>query len=180
MVGLPVTRWTTGYWPVNMIVDFVPNPISVSHMDFWSVFYKDACCESVFTITSTAADQSLPSVTVSEIPVGATVSLVKAMLKYRVAKDTSATKNSLVINGTEHIQVDKTGCTYIDAIELVKGMIEVEASSESGGDLWVGSINISSEVTGDDTYEFQWEGSDAIGNNLLIRDLQTGLRVYFN
>jgi len=176
-----------------MIVDFIPNPDktsdggtvlsttnALSHMDYWSTFYKDTCCESVFAITSTAADQSLPSVTVVDLPTGATVRHVKAMLKYRVAKDTSAALNSLVINGTEHIQVDKSGCTFIDAIELVKGMVEVEASGESGGDVWVGSINISSEVTGDDTYEFRWEGSDAIGSNLELRDLQTGLRVYFS
>ncbi len=165
-----------------MIVGFVPNPEGTStyHKDFWSTFSKDACCESVFTITSTATDQSLPSVTVRKIPVGATISEVNALLKYRIVKDTSAAQNSLKLAGTEHIQVDKSGCTFIDAIELVKGMMEVEACDESGGDVWVGSINISSEVNGNDTYEFRWEGSDAIGSNLEVRDLQTGLRVYFN
>ena len=165
-----------------MILDFIPNPegTSMYPMDFWSLFYKNACCESVFAITTTAADQSLPSVTVVDVPVGATVNHVKAMLKYRVVKDTSGALNSLVLNGTEHIQVDQSGCTFIDAIELVKGMAEVEACAESGGDVWVGSINISSEVTGNDTYEFRWEGSDAIGSNLEVRDLQTGLRVYFS
>lgn len=159
-----------------MIVDFVPNPESTSmyHMDYWSEV------EDLLTLTSTAANATLPSVTVAGIPTGATVSRVTAMFKYRVVEDTSAAANSLVLAGTEHIQVDKTGSTFIDAIKLVAGMVQVAASTRDGGDVWVGDIDIKSEVDGNDTYEFRWEGADVTGNNLLLRDLQTGLRVYFS
>lgn len=145
----------------------------VNTMDFWSEI------DDLVTITSTAATQALPSVTVADIPSGAVIVRVVAMLKYRAAEDTSGSDNSLVLAGTEHIQVDKSGGTYIDAIKLIASSIQVAASTRDGGDVWIGDIDVSSEVDGNDTYEFQWEGADATGNNLLIRDLQVGLRVYF-
>lgn len=167
-----------------MIVDFIPNigdggsvsssNNSMSHMDYWSEV------EELLTITNTAADATLPAVTVAGLPSSATVRRVTAMLKYRAVEDTSAAANSLVLAGTEHIQVDKTGSTFIDAIKLVAGMVQVAASTRDGGDVWVGDIDIAAEVNSNDTYEFRWEGADVTGNNLLLRDLQTGLRVYFS
>ncbi len=69
--------------------------------------------------------------------------------------------------------------TYIDAFKLVAGMCLTKASSIVPGDVWIGDIDISSEVDGNDTYEVRWEGADCTGNNLLFRDLQVGVRVDF-
>lgn len=146
----------------------------VGSMDFWSAI------DDLVTITTTAADQALPSVTVANLPSGATITRVIAMFKYRAAEDTSASANNLVLAGTEHIQVDKSGGTYIDAIQLIASSIQVASSARDGGDVWVGDIDIKSEVDGNDTYEFRFENADALGNNLLLRDVQTGLRVYFS
>ncbi len=147
---------------------------SMSPMDFWSEI------DNLVTLTSTAANQVLPSIVVAGIPSDATVRRVVMMLKYREVEDTSAAENSLVLAGTEHIQIDKTGGTYIDAIKLIAGMALTPASGRSGGDAWIGDIDISSEVDSNDTYETRWEGADCTGNNLLFRDLQVGLRVYFS
>ncbi|KKN75608.1 hypothetical protein LCGC14_0378460 [marine sediment metagenome] len=145
----------------------------IQSMDFWSEI------DNLVTVTSTAANQALPAITVSDIPVGASVKIVKMMLKFREIEDTSNAENSLVLAGSEHIQIDKTGGTYIDAIKLVAGMALTAAKAIVPGDVWVGDINISSEVDGNDTYETRWEGADCTANNLLFRDVQVGVRVWF-
>jgi len=148
-----------------------------SFKTFWSDYV------ATLTITSTAADTALPSITIPSgaagLPAGAIITKVEMMLKYRTVEDSSAAENKIVLAGTEHIQIDKTGGTYIDAIKLVAGMAKAEANSESGGDVWMGNIDISSEVDGADTYETRWEGADCTGNNLIFNDLQVGVRVYF-
>lgn len=143
-------------------------------MDFWSEIDPEV------VVTSTAANQALPSIVVSGIPSGATVERVIMMLKYRAVEDTSLAENSLVLAGTEHIQIDKTGGTYIDAIKLVAGMVQVAAGTESPGDVWIGDIDISAEVDSDDTYETRWEGADCTGNDLELRDVQVGVRIWFS
>lgn len=148
-------------------------PEKTAHIDFWSEL------DDLVTITTTPVNITLPSVTVVGVPNGARIIRVVAMLKYRAAEDTSGAINSLVLAGTEHIQVDKTGGTFVDAIRLIASTIQLAATSRDGGDVWVGDIDIKAEVDANDTYELRWEGADAVGNNLLIRDLQTGLRVYF-
>lgn len=148
-------------------------PEKTAHLDFWSEL------DDLVTITTTPVNIVLPSVTVVDVPNGALILRVIAMMKYRAAEDTSGVVNSLVLAGTEHIQVDKSGGTFVDAIKLIASTIQLAASSRDGGDVWVGDIDVKAEVDVNDTYEFQWEGADAVGNNLLIRDLQTGLRVYF-
>lgn len=145
----------------------------IQSMDFWSEF------DNLVTVTSTAANQALPAITVADIPVGSSVKRAIMMLKFRAVEDTSNSDNSLVLAGTEHIQIDKTGGTYIDAIKLIAAMVLVAAGTRDPGDVWIGDIDISSEVDGNDTYETRWEGADCTGNNLLFHDVQVGVRVWF-
>lgn len=155
-----------------------PTPAKpVQSMDFWSDV------QALLTITATAQDLALPSVVVSGIPSGATVIRAVAMFKYRAVEDTSGVDNNLDDGGgttTPAIQVraDTPG-TYIDAINVVDGMAQVAGSGRDGGDVWVGDNDVKSEVVGNDIYEFQFDDAEAEGNNLLLRDVQTGLRVYF-
>lgn len=141
-------------------------------MDFWSEI------DPTFTITATATNRNLPSVTV-DLPPGPSIQRVVAMLKFAIKQDSSGSSNSLVLAGTEHIQV-KDGGTYTDAIKLIAGMAQVAGNGRDGGDAWIGDIDIKSVVDEDDTYEFQWEGSDCTADSLTFRDLQVGLRIYFN
>jgi hypothetical protein len=145
----------------------------MTFMDFWSEI------DNLVTVTATAANQALPDIVVEDLPSNSTVKRVVMMLKYREVEDTSGAANSLVLAGTEHIQIDKSGGTYIDAIKLIAGMALTPSLARGGGDAWIGDIDIDSEVDGNDTYETRWEGADCTGNNLLFRDLQVGLRVYF-
>ena len=143
-------------------------------LDFWSDV------DDLVTLTSTGANTALPSVVVAGIPSGAIITKAIAMMKFGAAEDTSAAENKLVVDAAEHIQVrDDTPGTYRDAIALINNALLTGASAIRGGDVWIGALDISVEVDGDDTYNFQWEDADVTGNSLLIRDLQTGLRIYY-
>ena len=169
----PAYRIRTSPWPFERDPVVKEKGSGMTFMDFWSEI------DNIVTVTSTAANQALPSIVVADIPTNATVKRTIMMLKFRAVEDTSAAENSLVLAGTEHIQIDKTGGTYIDAIKLIAGMAKVAASARDGGDGGIGDIDISSEVDANDTYETRWEGADCTGNNLLFHDLQVGVRVYF-
>ena len=140
--------------------------------DFWSEI------DNLVTVTSTAANQALKDITLAGTPGG--IRRVFMMLKFRTVENTSASgDNSLVLAGDEHIQIVRTGTTYIDAIKLVAGMALTPASSVGPGDIWIGDIDVSAEVNAYDTYETRWEGADCTFNDLLFRDVQVGLRVWF-
>ena len=146
---------------------------TMAQMDFWSEI------DNLVTVTAAAGNQALPDIVVTGIPAGSSIKRVIMMLKYRAVENTNAAANQLNITGTEHIQIDKTGGTYIDAIKLIDGMAQVDAVARDGGDAWIGDIDIKAEVDGNDTYETRWEGADADLADLLFLDLQVGVRVYF-
>ena len=114
-----------------------------------------------------------------EIPTGAVVLRAIVMMKYRAIEDNSGSANGLVLAGTEHIQIDKTGGTYIDAIKLLASQWQVAGDTRDGGDVLIGNIDVAAEVDGNDTYELKLENADATGGDLLLRDVQTGVRIYF-
>ena len=146
----------------------------VFSMDFWSNL------QNLVTITAGAQDLALPSVTVAGIPAGATLKRVIAILKYRVAEDTSASDNKISTAGpvTPAVQVkESVAGVFTDAITIVDDAIQVAASTRDGGDVIVGGIDVKAEVDADDTYDFQLDDILADGANLLLRDLQVGLRV---
>ncbi|KKL63930.1 hypothetical protein LCGC14_2170190 [marine sediment metagenome] len=147
---------------------------AVYHMDFWSEI------DDLITLNATAANEALPSVVVAEIPAGAIILRVIAMIKIGEFEDTSGAENSIVLAGTEHIQVKETaGGAFTDAIKLLAAQWFTGASLHRGGDVLIGNIDIAGEVNANDTYDFQIENADVTAANLLLRDVQCGLRVYF-
>jgi hypothetical protein len=135
--------------------------------------------DNLITLNASAADETFPPVTVADIPSGAVV--VRAILGVIVGQfeDTSGSANSVVLAGTEHFQIDKTGGSYIDAIKLLAAQWLTGASSTRGGTVLVGDIDISAEVDGNDTYEIKMENADVTGASLLLRDVQTFIKVWY-
>ena len=146
----------------------------VYRMDFWSGY------EDLITITGTSSDITLPSVTVLGIPSGATFLRVLVMLKYRTLEDTSAVDNKLSTAGpvTPAVQVKETvSGSFTDAITLIDDMFQIAASTREGGDVLIGNTDVKSEVDANDTYALQLDDVLADGANLLLRDVQVGLRI---
>ena len=165
---------TTADEVMAYVKQLVTNSRRVVHrMVFWSEI------DDLITIDATAGDETLPPVTVAEIPSGAIILRVNVILSIGSFEDTSASENKVVLAGTEHIQIDKTGGTYIDAIKMIAGMWLTGASAVRGGLVMIGDIDVASEVDANDTYELKIEGADVTAASLLLRDVQTGLIVYF-
>jgi len=140
-------------------------------MDFWS----DP--DDEFLLNNAVNDKVLPDVVVAGIPALATVIRATAIFKCRVIEDTSGFQNG--INGTQYIQVRKAGGAYINAITLVDNMWLVAANTREGGDIIVGSHDVSGQVDGNGTYNFITHNVVVDGVNLKLNDLKVGLKIYF-
>ncbi len=148
---------------------------AVHRMDF-----KSTTIDDLITLNATAAAEALPSVTVRNIPSGAVFLEVTAWVSIGSFEDTSGSENKLVLAGNEHIQVKETSAgSFTDAIKLVANQWLVGASATRGGNVYFGSIDIKAEVNANDGYSFQIENADVTAVNLLLRDVQCGLIVYF-
>lgn len=125
-------------------------------------------------LPTVAASLVLPSVTIARIPAGITIGDVFAAIAWRKQVDSSAVLNALV--GTQQIRVrsDAPG-TFRDAIEMGNNTLETVASQTEGGMMVFGNADISAEVIGVDTYEFQWQLALVDGASLTLHDVQTYL-----
>lgn len=141
-------------------------------IDFWSSPQEEV------SVPAAAADQALPDVTVAGLPAGVTIVRVVALFKWRALENTNVAANKL--NGAQDIQVrtDAPGA-WADAINLLDDMFGIAASTREGGDVIIGALDIKATVTGDDTYNFQWDEAVADVAALNFNDVQTGLRIYY-
>lgn len=148
-------------------------------MDFWSNPQEEV------SIPAVAATLALPSVTVADLPAGATVVRAFAMLKFRAIENTNAAANTLsgatVAATSQVIQVQNAAAgTWRDAINFVNLQFGVAASTREGGDALVGSIDIANEVTANGTYSFRYLLALAALAALNWNDCQTGLKIWFS
>ena len=147
--------------------------VQLSSADFWSDPQEEA------QINAAGITVALPTVTIAGIPAGATILRAIAMFKFRMIENTNAAANKL--NGAQAIQVrvDTPGA-WADVINLVDDQFGIAASLREGGDVCIGSIDVSSIVVGNDGYEFQWANGKADGDFLNFNDVQVGIRVWYS
>jgi hypothetical protein len=151
-------------------------PRLVSHMDFWS----DNDDEIILT-TTVGADHNLPNLVVSGIPENATIIRVVALLKIALIKDMSGADNA--INGATALKVDadsEYGST-VTAIDIPDNSwaVDVSEATERGGDVMIGDNDVKTEITGNGTWYARLEDIICDGNNLKLKDVAWGIRVYF-
>jgi hypothetical protein len=134
--------------------------------------------QATVVLPAVAASLALPSVVVPALPAGITINRVIAAVAWRKQVDSSAASNA--INGTQQIQVraDTPG-TFLDAITMSDNSLETAASATEGGLMLLGDSDISAEVVGVDTYEFQWQNALVDGASLTLHDFQTYLIIEF-
>lgn len=142
-------------------------------MDYWSV------PDDSISVTNIAGDIALPSVVVAGLPAGSTVIRAIAMFKFRAIANTDAA-NPNALNGAQEIQVDDSVATgWLDAINFVTDQFTIDPDTREGGDVFIGAIDISARVDGNDTYSFQWDEAVADFDGIDFNDLQTGIRVWY-
>jgi hypothetical protein len=150
----------------------------VSMADFWS--------ESVEEVQVNAAGVTvtLPGEVIDRIPAGASILRAIAMFKFRMVENTNAAANKLngaTVPGISQVmQVrDDTPGVWIDAINFVDDQFSLEGQTREGGDVCIGSKDISSIVDGNGGYEFRWFLGKADLDFINFNDVQMGIRVWF-
>lgn len=150
-------------------------------MDFWSDPQEEV------SLAAAAATKTLPTVTVADLPSGATIVRAIAMFKFRMVENTNAAANKLngaTVAGTSQvIQVrDDTPGTWYDAINFVDDQFGIAATTREGGDVCIGSVDIAGagKVDANDGYNFQWLLGRADLDNLNFNDVQVGLRIWYS
>lgn len=149
-------------------------------LDFWSDPQEEIAVPAVAaTLVFT------PTVTVANIPAGATVVKVMAMFKFRMVENTFAGANALdgatVPNTSQVIQVDDSVATgYVDGINFADNQFTFTAAGREGGDVFIGSINVAARVDGNDVYTFRWLLRKADQDFINFNDCQVGLRIWYS
>lgn len=144
-------------------------------MDFWSVPQEEV------VMTGAATTPGLPSVTVGDLPDGATIVRAIAMFKCRMIENhTYAGVNSL--DGAQEIQVKPTAGAYTDAINFVDEQFTLAQDTREGGDVMIGAIDISGsgKVEANGVYDFQWDAAIAQEDGIKFNDVQVGLRIWYS
>lgn len=146
-------------------------------LDFWSIPTNVA-------LSPTPANKTLGNVVIPNIT-GVTMLHAFALLALgSIENRDAASINNL--DGNQIIEVDKAAAGYITALHLENVSLPLNkyvAASNEGkittGLSRVGSYDISSRVDFNATTNFRWTAAKATGNDMVIRDLQTGVRVIF-
>lgn len=152
----------------------------LSYVDFWSV------TDDVIAVTATAdQDYNLPDVTVPTLPTGFTIYRVVLLFKCSLIRDTSGSDNGIDEAGLIRIKADGDAnfdANGITAYTILDNMWLVDVTNvgrDRGGDAFVGATDLSSKVTGADTYNLRLDSISADGSNLELHDVAVGLRIYF-
>ncbi|MHA1330137.1 MAG: hypothetical protein ACTSR2_03575 [Candidatus Hodarchaeales archaeon] len=165
---------TEGIKDIKEQTDKIPN--LVSHMDFWSENDDEISLNTIST-----SDYNLPNCSVSGLPSGITIIRVVALLKIALIKDTSGSDNA--INGATALKVDASSdySSVVTAIDISDNSwaVDVSEGTERGGDVLIGDHDIKNEVTGNGTYYARLEDIACDGDNLKLKDVAWGLRIYF-
>ncbi|GAH82289.1 unnamed protein product [marine sediment metagenome] len=138
-------------------------------MDFWSLSQEEV------VVTGAQTNPGLPSVTVGDLPDGATIVRAIAMFKFRMVENhTYAGPNSL--DGDQVIQV----ATSVPAINFVAGQFTLAETTREGGDVVIGLIDIAATVNANGAYAFHWDLAKAIQTGLNFNDVQMGIRIWYS
>ncbi len=138
-------------------------------MDFWSLSQEEVA------VVQAAGDKGLPSVTVADLPAGATIVRAIAMFKFRMVENhTYAGENSL--DGAQEIQV----AASVDAINFVTGQFTLAETTREGGDVIIGLIDISGTVNANGAYAFHWDLAKAVQTGINFNDIQMGIRIWYS
>ena len=131
------------------------------------------------TITNIATNISLPSVTLLTLPSNAEIVRAMAIFLFAELENTAGGVNSL--SGDQYIQVQKEiGGSWMNCVTLKAGLFSLGSGATRGGGVIMGDIDCASEVdTPGVQYDMRIASALAVDASLIIKEVQTGLRVYY-
>jgi len=138
-------------------------------MDFWSLPQEEVA------VVQAAGDKGLPSVSVADLPGGATIVRAIAMFKFRMVENhTYAGENKL--DGAQEIQVAGS----VNAINFVDTQFTIAETTREGGDVVMGLIDIATTVSANGAYAFHWDLAKALQTGIKFNDVQMGIRIWYS
>jgi len=151
-------------------------------MDFWSDPQEEVAVPgAAATLVIT------PTVTIADLPATATIIRAIAMFKFRMVENTYDGANALdgatVADTSQVIQVKETTAgAYTDAINFADDQFTLDNLAREGGDVCIGSIDISGAgfVDDNDSYTFQWKMRKCDQDFINFNDVQVGLRIWYS
>ena len=152
--------------------------LMTSIADFWSEPIEEV------QINGAGITVALPGIPLDGIPSGASILRAIAMFKFRMVENTNAAANKLnggtVPGASQVMQVrDGTPGSWIDAINFADNLFGLEGQTREGGDVCIGSVDISGIVDENESYEFRWLLGRADLDFINFNDVQMGIRVWY-
>jgi len=162
----------------NIISEVQTSMASLASMaDFWSEPVEEV------QINAAGVTVTLPGVIIDAVPTGATLLRAIAMFKFRMVENPNAAANRLngaTAESSQVIQVrDDTPGAWIDAIDFADDQFSLDGQTREGGDVCIGSKDISGIVEGNGAYEFHWLLVRADLDFINFNDVQMGIRVWY-
>lgn len=110
------------------------------------------------------------------LPTGATV--WKAYLVFKFREIYCAAANYIGTAGTVEVQKSTEG-SWVAGITIPTGAMDVAAGASAAGDCLIGNADVSAQIASGSEVEFRLNTIRANADNLLLRDIQVGLQIYF-
>ena len=133
---------------------------------------------ALITVDTGETNVALGDIVVSGLPPDPDIVKARLMFKYNKTTDTSGADNYLADDQYAQIK-EKTAGAYTNGCLLPQNCLYTTADSDTPGDVIIGDIDITGQVTGNGTYSVQWEKADAHGDNLLVRAVQPILLITY-
>jgi len=152
-------------------------------MDFWS----EGLEEVQIGDGAAGATVLLPDITVADLPGGATIVRAIVMFKFRMIENKYQGANKLQAATapltSQVIQIRSSApLDYVDAINFVDDFFTLADSVREGGDVIVGTLDVSGAtgVDEEDTYNLRWLLARADADFINFNDVQVGLRIWYS
>lgn len=168
--------------PQAVVTETVTEDIDVTtSKDFWAATQNTLVITGSLTTVTPSNTVTVPSGD-SGIPTGSIIDCVHILLKWRQVEDTSGSDNA-INNASMAVQIDNDDDDgWLTAYAFTNGdlVVDVDTFIISGGDMREGITDISSRVDAADVYDAQIINAQATGSNLILRDFQWGIRIWWH
>jgi len=142
-------------------------------MTFWSLPQEEVAIPAV------AADQALPDVIITDLPAGASIERATCIFVYSNKENSNAAVNKL--NGAQEIQVRTDApSAWANCIIFLDNLFTLAASTREGGGVIFGTMDVLATITGNDTYNFQWNEALADQDSIKFNDVQMGIQIWYS
>jgi len=131
---------------------------------------------SDIAVDASQIDRYPPNVVVSGLPTGYGISRSEVLIKCRCIEDSSGSPNWLELD--TYVQISKGIGPYVTFITFLANIFETPAGGRSDGFHFTVDKNLQTLITGPDTYRFRMKVMSAHGTNLILRDIQCGIKLY--